>query len=82
MKAVALTSNGITLHRTLPELVEAGLTNLNLSLDTLVPKKFEIMTRRPAAGFEKVQKTIQLAQELLPVIKVRAIFSCMKFLRS
>lgn len=30
LEAVAMTSNGLALHRRLPELVERGLTHLNL----------------------------------------------------
>lgn len=46
LKEVCMTSNGIALSRKLPRMVEAGLTGLNLSLDTLDPWKFQFMTRR------------------------------------
>ena len=42
---VAMTTNGITLKRKLPELVDAGLDAINISLDTLQPKKFGFVTR-------------------------------------
>ena len=42
---VAITTNGITLTRKLPELVSAGLGAINIRLDTLQPKKFEFITR-------------------------------------
>lgn len=42
---VAMTTNGITLRKKLPELTEAGLDALNISLDTLNPKKFSFITR-------------------------------------
>lgn len=35
IRDIGITSNGIVLRRKLPQLVEAGLTHLNLSLDTL-----------------------------------------------
>ena len=77
-----MTSNGIALHRKLPELIEHGLTHLNLryhsyhvsiwahrgiltsrstsiSLDTMDPFKFEIMTRRP--GHEAVLRALHAA---------------------
>jgi len=54
-----MTTNGIALHRRLPQLVDNGLTHLNLSLDTLDPYKFELMTRR--RGHEAVLKTLQVA---------------------
>ena len=46
----------ISLHRKLDQMVEAGLTGVNLSLDTLDPFQFQIMTRR--SGFEAVMKSI------------------------
>ncbi|KAL9097885.1 MAG: hypothetical protein Q9165_000211 [Trypethelium subeluteriae] len=56
LKELALTTNGLTLHRKLDSMVEAGLTGINLSLDTLDPFQFQIMTRRK--GFEAVMKSI------------------------
>ncbi|KAL9674763.1 hypothetical protein QQ045_002962 [Rhodiola kirilowii] len=56
LKNLAMTTNGIVLARKLPKLKEAGLTSLNISLDTLVPAKFEFMTRRK--GHEKVIQSI------------------------
>lgn len=41
-----MTTNGIVLSKRLEPLKIAGLTHLNISLDTLVPKKFEFITRR------------------------------------
>jgi len=35
------------LSRKLPKLAEAGLTHVNISLDSLVPAKNEFITRRP-----------------------------------
>lgn len=49
LKEVCMTSNGIALNRKLPRMVDAGLTGLNLSLDTLDPWKFQFMTRRKGA---------------------------------
>ncbi|XP_047315041.1 GTP 3',8-cyclase, mitochondrial [Impatiens glandulifera] len=62
LKTLAMTTNGITLARKLPKLKSCGLTALNISLDTLVPAKFEFMTRRK--GHEKVMESIQKAVEL------------------
>ncbi|KAK2461415.1 hypothetical protein APHAL10511_005878 [Amanita phalloides] len=62
LQAIAMTSNGLALHRRLPQLVERGLTHLNLSLDTLDPFKFEIMTRR--LGHDAVLKTLDVANSL------------------
>lgn len=57
LRELCLTTNGISLHRKLDSMVEAGLTGINLSLDTLDPWQFQIMTRRK--GFEAVMKSIE-----------------------
>ena len=41
-----MTTNGITLSRWLPKLSGAGLSGVNVSLDTLQSAKFEFITRR------------------------------------
>ncbi|NXQ63497.1 MOCS1 protein, partial [Anthoscopus minutus] len=46
LKTIAVTTNGINLTRLLPRLKEAGLNAINISLDTLVPDKFEFIVRR------------------------------------
>lgn len=56
LRELCLTTNGISLHRKLDHMVEAGLTGVNLSLDTLDPFQFQIMTRRK--GFDAVMKSI------------------------
>ncbi|OWM67624.1 GTP 3',8-cyclase, mitochondrial isoform X2 [Punica granatum] len=62
LKTLAMTTNGITLARKLPKLKECGLTSINISLDTLIPAKFEFMTRRK--GHEKVMEAINAAIDL------------------
>lgn len=62
LKTLAMTTNGILLTRKLPALQQAGLNLLNVSLDTLVPAKFEFITRRK--GIEKVLQGIDLALDL------------------
>ncbi|KAJ8523286.1 hypothetical protein ONZ45_g251 [Pleurotus djamor] len=59
LKSIAMTSNGIILHRQLQQFIDKGLTHLNVSLDTLDPLKFEIMTRR--RGHDAVMKTLSIA---------------------
>ena len=46
LESLAVTTNGIVLAKRLPLLKEAGLTHINISLDTLVPAKFEFISRR------------------------------------
>ncbi|KAH7339023.1 hypothetical protein B0J17DRAFT_717450 [Rhizoctonia solani] len=62
VQQVGMTSNGIALWKRLPELVQSGLTHLNLSLDTLDPEKFERMTLR--RGHDKVLKSLYTALSL------------------
>lgn len=59
LKSIAMTSNGLSLHRRLPQMIENGLSHLNLSLDTLDPFKFELITRR--RGHEAVLKALDVA---------------------
>lgn len=62
LRELCITTNGISLHRKLDAMVEAGLTGVNLSLDTLDPFQFQIMTRRK--GFEAVMKSIDRILEM------------------
>jgi len=62
LRELCLTTNGISLHRKLDSMVEAGLTGVNLSLDTLDPWQFQVMTRRK--GFEAVMKSIERILEM------------------
>ena len=65
LKELCLTTNGLTLHRKLDAMVEAGLTGVNLSLDTLDPHQFTIMTRRN--GHEAVIRSIERILEMKKV---------------
>ncbi|KAJ0836849.1 putative lyase [Helianthus annuus] len=62
LKTLAMTTNGLALTRKLPKLKDCGLNLLNISLDTLVPAKFEFMTRRK--GHERVMESIYRAVDL------------------
>jgi cyclic pyranopterin phosphate synthase len=62
LRELCLTTNGISLHRKLDSMVESGLTGVNLSLDTLDPWQFQIMTRRK--GFEAVIRSIDRILEM------------------
>ena len=57
-----MTTNGITLSRKLKELKQAGLNQLNISLDTLKEKKFEFITKRN--GWSKVMESIDAALDM------------------
>jgi cyclic pyranopterin phosphate synthase len=71
LKEIAITSNGISLLRKLPAMVDAGLTAVNLSLDTLIPAKFELITRR--RGLEKVLQSMDEALRLGVRVKVNTV---------
>lgn len=68
-----MTTNGLLLSRKLPAMKEAGLNMLNISLDTLIPPKFEFITRRK--GLEKVLQGIDLALEM-GYSPVKVVFCC------
>uniref|UniRef100_A0A8B9LLP1 cyclic pyranopterin monophosphate synthase n=2 Tax=Astyanax mexicanus TaxID=7994 RepID=A0A8B9LLP1_ASTMX len=59
LKTIAVTTNGMNLARLLPGLKKAGVDLLNVSLDSLVPAKFEFIVRRK--GFHKVMEGIDKA---------------------
>jgi len=62
LRELCLTTNGISLHRKLDGMVDAGLTGVNLSLDTLQSWQFQIMTRRK--GLDAVLKSIDRILEM------------------
>lgn len=62
LKEICVTTNGLTLHRSISELVECGLTAVNLSLDTLDSLKYQLITRR--SGFAAVMKSIDRILDL------------------
>lgn len=75
LRTLAITTNGITLARKLVRLKECGVNLVNISLDTLVPGKFEFMTRRK--GLEKVMESIRTAIDVgYNPVKVRFLL-CM-----
>ncbi len=72
IKSVHLTTNGIVFPKYAKELREAGLTGVNISLDTMDSEKFARITRR--TGVERVRESIQLALDLgFPRVKVNTV---------
>ncbi|UMM39400.1 hypothetical protein L5515_016481 [Caenorhabditis briggsae] len=71
VKDVGITTNGLVLPRFLPDLKNAGLTKVNISIDSLDRQKFAKMTRRD--GFDKVWKSIELAQDYFPKVKLNVV---------
>jgi cyclic pyranopterin phosphate synthase len=69
---LAMTTNGATLRLLAGELREAGLSRVNISLDTLDPAKFEQMTRRDS--LHRVLDGIEAAREAgFDPVKINAV---------
>ena len=73
LKSLSLTTNGILLEKLAEPLADAGLTRINVSLDTLDPEKFFAITRRRAldqvlAGLAALERFPQISP-----IKVNAV---------
>eukprot|EP01103_Thecamoeba_quadrilineata_P012052 TRINITY_DN3010_c0_g1_i1.p1 TRINITY_DN3010_c0_g1~~TRINITY_DN3010_c0_g1_i1.p1 ORF type:complete len:366 (+),score=39.72 TRINITY_DN3010_c0_g1_i1:47-1144(+) len=62
LKTIGITTNGLVLEKKLQGLLASGLDAINISLDTLDPKKFTLITRR--LGHDRVLKAIHRAAEL------------------
>jgi cyclic pyranopterin phosphate synthase len=61
LRSLSLTTNGVLLRKQAAALAEAGLTRINVSLDSLVREKFAELTRRDQftevmAGLEELEK--------------------------
>jgi len=56
--SLTLTSNGYLIEKYLPQLIEAGVKSINLSIDSLQPQNFKHITQRN--GFDKVWNAIDL----------------------
>lgn len=61
VKSLSMTTNGVVLKRYALSLAAAGLQRVNISLDTLDPKKFEMLTRRDS--FQEVWGGIIAAED-------------------
>lgn len=68
---LTLTTNATRLHSFADILAEAGVRSLNISLDTLQPEKFLLMTRRNQ--FEQVKNNIDLMIQKGFHVKVNAV---------
>ena len=62
IEQVVLTTNGVLLDELAEPLVAAGLSGVNISLDTLRPDVFAAITRRPL--YDRVEKGIESLQLL------------------
>eukprot|EP00474_Spongospora_subterranea_P001042 CRZ01500.1 hypothetical protein [Spongospora subterranea] len=72
LSTIAMTTNGLLLSRYLPELIDAGLTHVNISLDTLSPHRFQLISKR--MGHERVLRSIDDAiQSGLKSVKINCV---------
>eukprot|EP01041_Mallomonas_annulata_P006087 gene6087-12284_t len=61
IKSVGITTNGIILGSQLDGLVDAGVTSINISLDTLIPARFGAITRRDEKLIYRVLSAVHAA---------------------
>ena len=61
LHTLALTSNGVRLGPLLPSLRAAGLTHVNISLDTLRRERLPAIARRPAAHWDRTWSALHSA---------------------
>jgi len=72
VSTLTMTTNGVLLPKMAPQLAEAGLQRVNISLDTLDPEKFHTLTRW--GSLEDVWSGIQAAERVgLTPIKINAV---------
>jgi cyclic pyranopterin phosphate synthase len=70
---VYLTTNGILLNKYISQLEAAGISGINISLDSLKPERFEKITRRNK--LEQVLSNIKLVQDSkVPSLKINVVF--------
>ena len=70
-RQIGMTTNGVSLAKKIPDLVEHGLDSLNLSLDTVQPAKFEALTRRPATYLNKVYEALEACYQHMPASQIK-----------
>lgn len=74
VEEITLTTNGFLLEEQLDELIEAGITHINISLDTLKSKRFKEIAR--VDGLNKVLRAIQKAADSSLVnVKINALIA-------
>ena len=69
--SLGITTNALSLDKHLDGLIDAGLKNINISLDTFDAERFRTIARRD--GFEKVRANILMALERGLRVKVNMV---------
>ncbi|WP_231424854.1 MULTISPECIES: GTP 3',8-cyclase MoaA [Pedobacter] len=68
---LVITTNGTRIAEMLPVLIEAGIKTINISLDTLQPEKFFMITRRDV--FHQVRSNIELLLQHKIAVKINMV---------
>ena len=68
---LVITTNGTRIAELLPVLLEAGIKTINISLDTLQPDKFFLITRRDV--FHQVKSNIELLLQHKITVKINMV---------
>src|SRR5690606_823300 len=68
---LTMTTNGIRINDMLPQIIDAGFSSINISLDTLQPEKFLRITRRDY--FDRVRRNIDLLLENQIPVKINMV---------
>jgi cyclic pyranopterin phosphate synthase len=73
IKSIGITSNGIILKERLDGLINAGMTSVNISLDTLVDTKFAQITRRDKKNIYRVLSSVYTAVSKGLPVKINCV---------
>jgi GTP 3',8-cyclase / cyclic pyranopterin monophosphate synthase len=71
--SIGITSNGLILKEQLDGLIKAGLTSVNISLDTLEDTKFAAITRRDKKNIFRVLSSVYTAVSLGLPVKINCV---------
>lgn len=73
IKSIGITSNGLILKDRLDDLIKAGLSSVNISLDTLSDTKFASVTRRDRKNIFRVLSSVYTAVSKGLPVKINCV---------
>jgi len=73
IRNIGITSNGLILKERLDGLIKAGLTSVNISLDTLIDTKFASITRRDKKNIYRVLSSVYTAVSKGLPVKINCV---------
>ena len=71
LKEVTITTNGTLLEKHAEELVENGIKRINVSIDSIIPEKYEFITN--GGNLEKVISGVMKARKLGIKVKINTV---------